>query len=448
MAHFDAKAAKALPPGGHLLVQDCPGLRLMATASTKTWTYRYKADGGKLRQVKLGEWPKMGLGGAVSAWQAARDGRADGIDPVEDRRSVKQAKREKSVQTCSDLLHDFLDGFIDRQRKPDSAGSARSAIERLLAEDTVFASMRPAEVNRAVAYRILDDRRNLPMATKKLRSLLGQAWERAHDAGLLDPDVPNWWRQVMHGQLRSKGKIIGGEHQGRRLRVLRQSELSVLLPWARKNLHSNGLDGMMLYLLTGMRGAELFSMRPEYIAEEHDGWWMTFPASLLKMERHSDTVDHRVPLMGEALEIVQRRMTDARGGWLFWTERGGLRKWGQKAFSTYCVDLMPYSAKAKRRAGEGVVCPVTQWSAHDLRRTARTLLGYLECPDDVGEAIIGHKPPILSATYNLHTFDAQKRAWLQKLATLLGDLERVQDGAPALPNPEFGGGDKSETGLL
>lgn len=44
---FDARSAKALPPGKHMLVPNCPGLRLVATATRKTWTYRYEDAQGK-----------------------------------------------------------------------------------------------------------------------------------------------------------------------------------------------------------------------------------------------------------------------------------------------------------------------------------------------------------------------------------------------------------------
>lgn len=37
---FDARRAKALEPGAHMIIEEAPGLRLVATATRKTWTYR------------------------------------------------------------------------------------------------------------------------------------------------------------------------------------------------------------------------------------------------------------------------------------------------------------------------------------------------------------------------------------------------------------------------
>ena len=42
--HFDARVAKLLKPGEHLLVSGCPGLRLDVSVSRKTWTYRVDAN--------------------------------------------------------------------------------------------------------------------------------------------------------------------------------------------------------------------------------------------------------------------------------------------------------------------------------------------------------------------------------------------------------------------
>jgi len=40
---YDARAAKALKSGEHIVVQACPYLRLEASVSTKSWTCRYRS---------------------------------------------------------------------------------------------------------------------------------------------------------------------------------------------------------------------------------------------------------------------------------------------------------------------------------------------------------------------------------------------------------------------
>lgn len=428
---FDVRAAKMLSPGDHILVDGCQGLRLVATVSAKTWTYRYKSDAGQMKQQKVGRWPAMSVQDAITKWGELRSQREQGIDPVLERKAQKLKAKVAPVDTCRDLLMDYLDKFIDVERKPESAKAARSFITRLLDEEPDFAKARPQDVGRDVAYRILEDRRNFPMAAKKLRSLLGQAWERAHDSGKIGPDVPNWWRQILHGRLKSKGKVVGGQHVGRKKRVLSQDELRVFMPWAVANMKQSALDFTMLYLYTGMRGVEIAGLKSEYVTQESDGWWITFPAHLLKQERDADIVDHRVPLTPRVLEIVQRRMQNTWDGRLFYLERGGVyRPYNRNTFSSYVYGIMPDNAKSRRRQGEGLICPVIGWTAHDLRRTARTLLGAMDCPDEIGEAIMGHTPDDLVGTYNLHSYDSQKRLWLARLAD---KLDGLQAGFPARP---------------
>jgi hypothetical protein len=41
--NFDAREAKLLQPGQHLMVDGCPSVRLPAREKLRTWTYRYKS---------------------------------------------------------------------------------------------------------------------------------------------------------------------------------------------------------------------------------------------------------------------------------------------------------------------------------------------------------------------------------------------------------------------
>ena len=73
---FDARTAKLLKPGEHIIVDASLGLRLVVTASRRTWTYRYKSPvDGRMCQMALGQWLAMpqrwhgrrrGLGGMVA----------------------------------------------------------------------------------------------------------------------------------------------------------------------------------------------------------------------------------------------------------------------------------------------------------------------------------------------------------------------------------------------
>jgi integrase len=147
------------------------------------------------------------------------------------------------------------------------------------------------------------------------------------------------------------------------------------------------------------------------------------PKEATKNERFAEAVDLRVPLVGRALKIVQRRLQAVgKSGLLFEDARG--EQYTQHDFSTYIYGLQPYSEKVARRASEGLVIPVTHWTPHNLRRTSRTMLASLGCPEEVAEAILGHLPTVIVGTYNAHTYDAERRRWLAMLSKHLESLCR------------------------
>ena len=60
-------------------------------------------------------------------------------------------------------------------------------------------------------------------------------------------------------------------------------------------------------------------------------------------------------------------------------------------------------------------CPVDNWTPHDLRPTAATLLGNLGCPFEVIEAILAHRLPGVAKTYQRSEHADAKVGWLGKL---------------------------------
>jgi len=79
--YFEARAAKLLQPCDHLVIDGCAGLRLVASQTGKTWTYRYKDVANRMKQARIGQWPVMPAHAAATAWQALRDQREAGVDP-------------------------------------------------------------------------------------------------------------------------------------------------------------------------------------------------------------------------------------------------------------------------------------------------------------------------------------------------------------------------------
>lgn len=414
---FDPRTAKALAPGDHLPIDDAPGLRLVATVSKRTWTYRYRSPvDGRMRQLRLGHWPAMGLPAALAAWERVQALRTAGTDPALERR---EERRQSATDRHSDryLVRDAIREFLSAH---DGRVSPKtfSEMRRQLAVDTVPILDRPAaSITRADAFELIDGMRNAPAQAVRLKRLLAAVWDRALDAGRLDAEVPNWWRQVHRGGLPSKGREVRGQRVKAK-RVLSADELRILIPFI-PNFSRDVSDVLILYLWTCCRGAEIVGMRRSEIREEGGVLWWTVPAERLKTRNHATAHDLRVPLLGRAETVVRRRLAAVPGEFLFPspTDRVHIRQnavplavWAHRPTTTEYPDW-------RRPRLE-----IADWTPHDLRRTGRTLLAELGCPNEIAEAILGHVQPGIVGVYNRHHYDAERLLWLTRLSERLEGL--------------------------
>ena len=173
-----------------------------------------------------------------------------------------------------------------------------------------------AEISRAEAFDLIKRHAEMaPVQAGKLRAELGAAWDYAVDAGRLPDFCPNWWRAIMRGRIRSKGKRIAGERIGTAQHVLSPSEVGALVCWL-PNFSRLLEDSLTLYLWTCMRGAEIVGMEGREIKREADGlmWWV-IPKGRTKIARHENATDfYACPcLAGRLRWRCAGRIATARG---------------------------------------------------------------------------------------------------------------------------------------
>jgi hypothetical protein len=113
--YFDARSAKSLKAGEHVVIDGCLGLRLVASNSSKSWIYRFKSPiDDRMRQVKIGEWPAMPLSAAVAEWEGLRKVRESGVDPSLERKGRRAQKKEAETvaksggYTVGKLVEEYL----------------------------------------------------------------------------------------------------------------------------------------------------------------------------------------------------------------------------------------------------------------------------------------------------------------------------------------------------
>lgn len=425
---FDARTAKQLPAGEHITFADFPGLRLESSTTSKSWIYRYKSPlDGRMRQMKVGEWPAISFNRAVAEWESLRNRRSNGEDPAAKIRAGRAASKAQAAAeklksqvteyTVANLCDDYWLGHIKAHRAQKGA----TEIRRLFDKELGAVGLLPARnLTRAIAFdliRSIADRK--PVIAGQMRCELGAAWEYAIDSGRISEETPNWWRQILKGKLRSRGKKISGEHIGTTKRVLSESEIGVLLRWL-PNMSRLLQDTLTLYLWTACRGAEIVQAEGREIITEETGEWWVIPKEKTKNRWRENATDLRVPLYGRAKAILLRRKERYGDGYLFPSRGGKLPHVEQKTIQSTLFLYQPYSEV--RPELYPVRLPVTHWAPHDLRRTSRTLLASMGCADGVAEAILGHMPPGIVGVYNRHTYDNERREWLERLSDRLEKL--------------------------
>lgn len=416
---FDARAARLLEPGAHMVIDGAPGLRLQASTVGRAWIYRYKSPAdGRMRQVKLGSWPAMTYPQALAAWEAQRQARAGGADPAVERRQQRQADEAAraahaaadvaNADTVGALVQDWIRRHVEPRRQARGTAEVRRIMSTMLGD---VAALRPQDVTRSVAYALIESHAARPVLARSLRRELGACWDWAHDSGRLPEDVANWWRLVLRGKLASAGKIIGGEHQGAPVkRSLTLDEVGQII---RHLPHVSRLvaDLLTLYLWTGCRGAEICAMRGNELRVDDAGcWWWVIPRERLKMRRHPLAVDLWVPILGRAVDIVAARRDVHGDGWLF--PAAGRAK-GSVQQKTVGAAVWWHSLRCLLRPEQDRPrWPVADWAPHDLRRTVRTRLSALGCPHAVAESVLGHINP---DPYDRHDYRAERLEWMRRV---------------------------------
>lgn len=419
--YFDARAAKSLKEGDHIIIAGCPGLRLTATANRKTWIYRFKSPStGLMKQIKIGAWPHMPPSDAATKWQELRSQRDTGEDIIASKKaaSFKIKSAPDKGYAISELIADYSEGHLYKMRKLPGALAMTARLNAALEE---FKGMPVAAVSRRFVFDLIESLSSKPVVAKSVKTEMAAAWEFALNGGRIVEDQPNWFQLVKIKSLRSKGAIRDGKHKGTSKRILTNSEIKVLMQTDMALFSQQLRDFLTLQLWTCTRGGEIVQMQPKHITRELDGVWWTVPKELTKGLHNPNATDLRVPLVGRALEIVERLLGNGQD-WLFpSTSRKGLIGPQTQAYMSTKVNYyQPYGRVRPDHIRTRLT--VTHWSPHDLRRTGRTMLSFIESPENVSEAILGHVKPGIIGRYDLYKLDKERRHWLTQLDAQLESL--------------------------
>jgi integrase len=151
-------------------------------------------------------------------------------------------------------------------------------------------------------------------------------------------------------------------------------------------------------LLTAVRRNEAAGMKRDEIVGED---WI-IPAS-----RYKTGLELVVPLSGAARRVLE-----------------GMPVLGEYIFTT--SGRAPISGFSKFKADLDQASGVSDWTLHDLRRSARSLMSRAGVSNEVGERCLGHVLGGIVKTYNRYSYAEEKRIAFGKLAMLVEGIVSPQ----------------------
>jgi integrase len=185
-----------------------------------------------------------------------------------------------------------------------------------------------------------------------------------------------------------------------RARILDDDELRTL--WAAAE--ANGTFGafVRVALLTGQRREKVLAMRWEDISA--DGEWHIPTA-----KREKGTAGSLV-LPQAAIDIIQAQPRFVGNAHVF----AG-------------IGSNPIGGMSKRKAQFEKQAGIAQnWTIHDLRRTARSLMSRADVRPDIAERVLGHAIQGVEGVYDRHSYREEKAHALKALAGLIDNILRPE----------------------
>ena len=375
----------------------------------KTWTIVYGLD-NRVRRRKLGDNSSMKLDKAREIAKELLMEVDRGRDPAEARAKAKaeeEATKNAKETTFGDLAAEYLK-YHAKPHKKSWRGD-----ERMLEKDVLphWKDVPLSQITRASVRNLVEPiaGRGAPIQANRVLALVRTMFNIGIERDMLEHDPSH--------KVRRPGK------ERRRDRVLNDDEIRSV--WSTLEREERPIrDALRLLLMTAQRSGEVKQMRWEDV-DLKAGWW-TIPGSNAK-----NGLSHRVPLSPQAVTML----TELNTWYEQWIEKvnpGRVKKsMEQRKMSewVFASPLVPGPMAWIQKAVERVRarCGVS-FCAHDLRRTAATKMASGNVDRLVVSKILNHVEQDVTAIYERHGYDREKRRALNAWGR---QLERIVTGKHA-----------------
>jgi integrase len=342
-------------------------LQISQSGQSRHWIYRI-AFGGKRRHIGLGGYPTVTL---AMARDMARDAflkiRA-GIDPIEERKAAQSAlvTAQKRGLTFADAMEKFLaiklqEFDSDKHKKQWRATLDKYAVPAI--GKMVVADIQVQDVRRALEPIWQDKTETASRLRGRIEAVLSWATVAGHREG----DNPARWKGNLSEMLPKPSKLVKVAHQP-------ALALDDAAAWFADLQSRDGMGARALEFLamTASRSGEIRGATWDEIDLEVGIW--TVPAERMKMSR-----EHRVPLTGEAVDLLKGLPRFEGSEFVFPAVKGG-----QISDMTISA-VMRRQAFSDKRTGRTAV-------PHGLRSTFRDWAAErTEYPRDMAEIALAHQ---------------------------------------------------------
>jgi integrase len=375
------------------------GLRV-SPAGRKSWSVMYRFH-GRQRRFTLGPYPYVSLADARMKAKVVMSQVIQGTDPA----AVKAA--ERMAETFAELAAEYL----ERHAKPRKRTWRED--EGILKRELLphWGRMKAKEITRRDVRLLVDKilERGVTIHANRIFGLARKVFNFALQRDIVEANP-------CHG-------LPQPAREHRRDRVLSEEEIGTV--WkefeAERPLVAATLK---LRLLTAQRGGEITGMRWDHI-DFTSGWW-TIPPELAK-----NGMAHRVPLSRQVRAILAEIKLMGISSTLVFPSpsRTGAMRTTQKA-----------AERIRTRTG-------IDFRQHDLRRTAASHMTGMGISRLVVGKLLNHVEPGVTAVYDRHSYDREKRealeAWGERLEKIVAartdaassqfDTNSVEGGAGSAP---------------
>jgi integrase len=351
--------------------------------------------GAVQRRYTIGLYPDWSALLAMREAKALRQRIDRGEDPLKDRERQEVAAADTFEAVCEAWL--IREGGMTRDTdgKPTFSGKLRSAGERLRTfQKLVYPEIGKKsvyDIKRSDIVKLLDgiEGNNGPVMADRTLAYVRKVfnWHASRS--------DDFWSPIVRDMARTKPRERARE------RTLTDDELRAV--WRAAEASTGPFGRLVRFiLLTSARRSEAAGMA----WAELNGEW-TLPAA-----RNKTKVDLIRPLADDARAALPAKVDDC-----------------QYVFTTDGKN--PISGFSKFKAPFDKVAGVSDWTLHDLRRTARSLMSRAGVPTDHAERCLGHVIPGVRGVYDRYEYLEEKRDAFDRLAKLIAQIVAVPQHASA-----------------